>query len=130
MSTNQLATRLAAFGASATGVIHNKVTELKRKGEPILSLNVGEPDFDTPMTAKEAGMNAIRDGFTKYTDTAGCAELRKAIAEKLRRENGLTYEANEICVCTGAKQAIFEAIMAICDPGDEVLIPVPSWVSY
>lgn len=130
MSTNHLASRLAAFGASATGVIHNKVTELKRKGEPILSLNVGEPDSDTPMTAKEAAMTAIREGFTKYTATPGCAELRTAIAEKLARENGLSYDSSEICVCTGAKQAIFEAIMAICDPGDEVLIPVPSWVSY
>ena len=130
MSTKKLASRLNRFGASATGVVHNKVNELKRAGQTILSLNVGEPDFDTPETAKEAAVAAIEEGFTKYTSTNGCAELREAIAEKLKRDNGLTYDSSEICVCTGAKQAIFEAIMAICDEGDEVLIPVPSWVSY
>ena len=130
MSTKKLASRLNRFGASATGVVHNKVNELKRAGQTILSLNVGEPDFDTPETAKEAAVAAIEEGFTKYTSTNGCAELREAIAEKLKRDNGLTYDSSEICACTGAKQAIFEAIMAICDEGDEVLIPVPSWVSY
>lgn len=130
MSTKELAGRLQHFGASATGTIHNKVRELERAGQTVLSLNVGEPDFDTPDVAKEAGIAAIREGFTKYTGTNGCAELREAIAEKLFRDNGLTYDISEICVCTGAKQAIFEAVMAIVNEGDEVLIPVPSWVSY
>ena len=130
MSTDNLSLRLKKFGASATGAVHNKVNELQRAGQTILSLNVGEPDFDTPQTAKQAGMDAIREGYTKYTSTNGCAELRQAICEKLKRDNGLKYDINEICVCTGAKQAIFGAVMAICDEGDEVLIPVPSWVSY
>ena len=80
MSTKKLASRLNRFGASATGVVHNKVNELKRAGQTILSLNVGEPDFDTPETAKEAAVAAIEEGFTKYTSTNGCAELREAIA--------------------------------------------------
>jgi len=130
MSTKQLADRLNCFGASATGLVHNKVNELVREGQRILSLNVGEPDFDTPVTAKEAAVAAIEEGYTKYTSTGGCAELRQAIAEKLARENGLSYDVSEICVCTGAKQAIFGAVMAIVSEGDEVLIPVPSWVSY
>ena len=130
MSTKELAQRLKKFGASATGAIHNKVNELEREGQTILSLNVGEPDFDTPDTAKQAGIQAIQAGFTKYTSTNGSVDLREAIVEKLRTDNGLTYAANEICVSTGAKQAIFGAVMALCDEGDEVLIPVPSWVSY
>ena len=130
MSTKELSARLASFGASATGVVHNKVNELVRSGQEILSLNVGEPDFDTPETARTAGIAAIVGGFTRYTSTNGTAELREVIAEKLARENGLSYAADEICVSTGAKQAIFEAVMAICNEGDEVLIPVPSWVSY
>jgi len=130
MSTKQLSGRLNCFGASATGIVHNKVTELKQAGVRIFSLNVGEPDFDTPETAREAAFTAIREGYTRYTPTNGCAELRKAIADKLLRENGCAYQPDEICVCTGAKQAIFGAVMTICDEGDEVLIPVPSWVSY
>lgn len=130
MSTKELAKRLNRFGASATGAMHNKVNELEQAGQTILSLNVGEPDFDTPDTAKQAGIEAIQAGFSKYTSTNGFAGLRKAIAAKLEKDNGLKYSANEICVCTGAKQAIFGAVMALCDEGDEVLIPVPSWVSY
>ena len=130
MSTKELSPRMNRFGASATSVIHNKVNDLKRAGQTVLSLNSGEPDFDTPETAKLAAIEAIRSGYTKYTSTNGCAELREAIAAKLKKDNGLTYTANEICVCTGAKQAIFGAVMALCDAGDEVLIPIPSWVSY
>ena len=130
MSTKELSSRLKTFGASATGVVHNKVNELKRQGQEILSLNVGEPDFDTPETARTAGIAAIQEGFTRYTSTNGTADLREAIAAKLLRDNGLPYAPDEICVSTGAKQAIFEAVMAICNAGDEVLIPVPSWVSY
>ena len=130
MSTKELASRLKKFGASATGVVHNKVNELREAGQTVLSLNVGEPDFDTPESARRAGIEAIRNGFTKYTSTNGTAELREAIAAKLKKDNGLSYSADEICVCTGAKQAIFSAVMALCDEGDEVLIPIPSWVSY
>ncbi len=130
MSTKELARRLQSFGASATGVVHNKVNELTAAGQTILSLNVGEPDFDTPETAKAAGIEAIRSGFTKYTSTNGDAALREAIAAKLAKENHIRYSAGEICVSTGAKQAFFGAVMALCGEGDEVLIPVPSWVSY
>ena len=130
MSTKELASRLKKFGASATGVVHNKVNELREAGQTVLSLNVGEPDFDTPESARRAGIEAIRNGFTKYTSTNGTAELREAIAAKLKKDNGLHYTADEICVCNGAKQAIFGAVMALCDEGDEVLIPIPSWVSY
>ena len=89
MSTKELASRLKKFGASATGAVHNKVNELQRAGHTILSLNVGEPDFDTPETAKAAGIEAIRNGYTKYTSTNGSAELREAIARKLEKDNGL-----------------------------------------
>ena len=130
MSTKVLAQRLNRFEASATGAISNRVKEMRRAGQTILPLNAGEPDFDTPDTAKLAGIEAIQNGATKYTATNGFVELREAIAEKLEKDNGLKYTVNEICVCTGAKQAIFGAVMAICDEGDEVLIPVPSWVSY
>ena len=130
MSTKELSSRLNRFEASATGAISNKVKSLKQAGQKILVLNAGEPDFDTPETAKQAGIEAIRKGFSKYTATNGFADLREAIAAKLQKDNGLQYTANEICVCTGAKQAIFGAIMALCDEGDEVLIPIPSWVSY
>lgn len=130
MSTKELAKRLNRFQASATGAISNRVKALKREGVTILPLNAGEPDFDTPDTAKLAGIEAIRNGSTKYTATNGYIELREAISAKLEKDNGLQYTADEICVCTGAKQAIFGAVMAICDEGDEVLIPVPSWVSY
>lgn len=130
MSTKELAHRLNKFEASATGAISNKIKERQRAGQTIFPLNGGEPDFDTPETAKRAGMEAIQNGFTKYTATNGVVELREAIAVKLAKDNGLQYSANEICVCTGAKQAIFGAIMALCDEGDEVLIPTPSWVSY
>jgi len=130
VSTKELARRLNRFQASATGAISNRVKEMRRAGQTVLPLNAGEPDFDTPDTAKLAAIEAIQRGFTKYTATNGFAELREAIAAKLKKDNGLQYTANEICVCTGAKQAIFGAVMAICDEGDEVLIPVPSWVSY
>lgn len=130
MSTKELAKRLNRFQASATGAISNRVKALKREGVTILPLNAGEPDFDTPDTAKLAGIEAIRNGSTKYTATNGYVELREAISAKLEKDNGLQYTADEICVCTGAKQAIFGAVMALCDEGDEVLIPVPSWVSY
>ena len=130
MSTKELAKRLNRFQASATGAISNRVKALKREGVTILPLNAGEPDFDTPDTAKLAGIEAIRNGSTKYTATNGYIELREAISAKLEKDNGLQYTADEICVCTGAKQAIFGAVMALCDEGDEVLIPVPSWVSY
>ena len=130
MATKELSDRLSLFGSSATGAVQSKVNELIRQGQTILSLNIGEPDFDTPDTAKTAGIEAIRRGETKYTVISGSSDLRQAISQKLLCENGLNYSIDEICVSTGAKQALFEAVMAVCNEGDEVIIPVPSWVSY
>lgn len=122
--------RMKNFAASPTTMLVAKVAELKAAGRDIVSLNVGEPDFDTPAYIKEAAAAAMDAGFTKYTAVAGIVELREAIAQKLQKDNGIAYKANEISVATGAKQALFNALMAIVTPGDEVLLPIPCWVSY
>lgn len=122
--------RMKNFAASPTTMLVAKVAELKAAGKDIVSLNVGEPDFDTPAYIKEAAAAAMDAGFTKYTAVAGIVELREAIAQKLQKDNGIAYKANEISVATGAKQALFNALMAIVTPGDEVLLPIPCWVSY
>jgi aspartate aminotransferase len=96
----------------------------------VLSFGAGEPDFDTPEFIKEAAVTALREGFTKYTPTAGIEPLRKAICDKLWRDNGLKYEPNQIIVTCGGKHALYNAFQVICDPGDEVIIPAPYWVSY
>jgi aspartate aminotransferase len=103
---------------------------LKAEGKDIISLSTGEPDFDTPDFIEEAGINAIRKHFTRYTDVGGIAELKDAIIQKFERDNGLKYERNQILVSTGAKQTIFNLCLAVIDPGDEVIIPAPYWVSY
>jgi aspartate aminotransferase len=107
-----------------------KAAELKRQGRKIISLSVGEPDFDTPEHIKKAAMIAIETGQTKYTAVEGTLELRQAIAEKLKRDNHLDYSPKQILVSNGAKQSIYNAFGAILNPGDEVLIPAPYWVSY
>lgn len=107
-----------------------KAKEMKRQGLDVVSFAAGEPDFDTLFNIKEAAKKAIDSGFSRYTETAGIMELREAICAKLRRDNWIDYDPKNILVTTGAKQAIFEIIMALVDPGDEVLIPVPYWVSY
>ena len=111
-------------------VIDGRAKQLKAEGVDVINLSVGEPDFDTPETAKAGGRTAIDEGFTKYTAAAGIVELREAIADKLRRENGLDYVADEIVVSNGAKHSLFNAFMVLLDPGDEVLIQAPYWVSY
>jgi aspartate aminotransferase len=107
-----------------------KARALKAAGKDIISLSVGEPDFDTPDNIKEAGIRAIREGKTKYTDTDGIPELKDAVAAKFKRENGLEYARAQINVSPGGKAVIFSAFMATLDPGDEVAIPAPYWVSY
>jgi aspartate aminotransferase len=107
-----------------------KAAELKAQGKDIISLGMGEPDFDTPDNIKEAGIAAIRKGDTKYTAVDGTAALKKAIINKLKKDNGLEYSTNQIMVSTGAKQVIYNALMATLNPGDEVIIPAPYWVSY
>ena len=129
MSTN-LSKRMSSLRVSPTTALFAKVEEMKRKGEDIVSLNVGEPDFPTPEHIKEAGIKAIRDDFTKYTTGNGIAPLREAIIEKLRRDNGVTYGMDEVAVMVGAKQALFAALCAVAGEGDEVIIPTPCYVSY
>ncbi len=115
---------------SATCELDNTVKAMKGEGIDVISLNVGEPDLGTPDNVKAACARAIQEGKTTYVNTAGIIELRKAVCEKLARDNGVRYEPEQICVSTGAKQAINNAVLAVTNPGDEVIIPTPSWVSY
>lgn len=130
MSTSELSKRMSRFSGSPTSALQVRVSELKRQGNNIISLSVGEPDFDTPNYVKVGGIKAIADGFTKYTPGNGIFELREAIANKLRTDNKIECTPDNICVCVGAKQAVYSSLMVLCDAGDEVIIPVPCWVSY
>ena len=121
---------LARVKPSATIAVTQKARDLKAKGRDIISLSVGEPDFDTPDNVKEAAIAAIRRGETKYTPVPGIVPLREAIAKKFKRENGLDYRPTQTIVGTGGKQILFNAFLATCNPGDEVVIPAPFWVSY
>jgi aspartate aminotransferase len=125
-----LADSLARIKPSATIAVTNKARELKAAGRDVIGLGAGEPDFDTPENIKEAAIQAIRDGKTKYTAVDGIPELKAAIAAKFKRENNLTYAPNQITVGTGGKQVLYNALMATLNPGDEVIIPAPYWVSY
>jgi aspartate aminotransferase len=115
---------------SATIAATAKARELARQGRDIISLSVGEPDFDTPDNIKEAAIAAIRAGKTKYTDVDGIPELKQAVCAKFKRENGLSYQPSQINVSPGGKAVIFNAFLATLSPGDEVIIPAPYWVSY
>ena len=123
-------TALSRVQPSATMAATAKARELKRQGRDVISLGVGEPDFDTPDNIKEAAIQAIRDGKTKYTDVDGIPELKEAICAKFQRENGLSYKPSQINVSPGGKPVIFNAFAATLNPGDEVIIPAPYWVSY
>ncbi|MDO4179257.1 MAG: pyridoxal phosphate-dependent aminotransferase [Phascolarctobacterium sp.] len=125
-----IAKRMSNFAASATGAIVARVAELRAEGQDIISLNVGEPDFPTPDNVKTQGIAAINENKTKYTANNGIAALRQAICDKLWVDNGLRYSPKEVCVTVGAKQAIFNAVMCVAEKGDEVLLPIPCWVSY
>jgi aspartate aminotransferase len=115
---------------SPTVALTGRVAELKAAGKDIIGLGAGEPDFDTPPHIRAAGEHAIQGGYTRYTPVEGAAELKDAIIEKFRRDNGIRYTRPQILVSTGAKQTIFNLIMALIDPGDEVIVPAPYWVSY
>jgi len=128
--TIQLSNRVQQIKPSATLAITAKAAELRAAGKSVISLSVGEPDFETPRSAREAGIKAIQDGFTRYTAVPGIPELRKAIAAKFKRDNDLDYEPEDILVSTGGKQCIFNLLMALINPGDEAIIPSPYWVSY
>ncbi len=126
----QLAKRVLAVKPSATLAISAQAKELRKKGENVINLSAGEPDFATPDYIKDAAINALKQNFTRYTDTAGIKELREAISHKLRKENILNYSPEEIIVSTGAKQTLYNALMVLCNAGDEVIFPAPYWVSY
>jgi aspartate aminotransferase len=125
-----LAESLARIKPSATIAVADKARVLKAAGRDIISLGAGEPDFDTPDNIKDAAIRAIREGKTKYTNVDGIAELKAAIVAKFRRENGIDYKADEISVGSGGKQVLFNALMATLNPGDEVIVTAPYWVSY
>ncbi len=125
-----LAERLGRIKPSPTIAVSQKARELKAAGRDVIGLGAGEPDFDTPENVKEAAIVAMRRGDTKYTNVDGTPELKAAVAEKFRRDNGLDYKPEEITVGTGGKQVLYNAFMATLDPGDEVIIPAPFWVSY
>ncbi|XP_052310748.1 bifunctional aspartate aminotransferase and glutamate/aspartate-prephenate aminotransferase isoform X2 [Populus trichocarpa] len=125
-----LSPRVNAVKPSKTVAITDQATALVQAGVPVIRLAAGEPDFDTPVVIAEAGINAIREGFTRYTPNAGTQELRVAICHKLKEENGISYTPDQILVSNGAKQSIYQAMLAVCSPGDEVIIPAPFWVSY
>jgi aspartate aminotransferase len=125
-----IADSLDRIKPSPTISISNKVFELKAQGRDVIGLSAGEPDFDTPDNVKEAAIAAIRRGETKYTALDGIPELKRAIADKFKRENNLDYKPSQISVGTGGKQVLFNALMATINPGDEVIIPAPYWVSY
>lgn len=122
--------RVQALAPSATLAMSQKSNELKAQGVDVINLSVGEPDFETPAHIKEAAKKAIDDNFTFYTPVPGYLSLRKAISEKLSRENGVAFAPEQIVVSNGAKQALCNVILATINPGDEVIIPMPAWVSY
>jgi len=125
-----LADRLSRIKPSPTIAVSTKAQELKREGRDVIGLGAGEPDFDTPQHIKDAAAQAAAEGKTKYAPAAGIPELREAVCAKLERDNGLTYTPDQISVGCGGKQTIFNALMATLNPGDEVIVPAPYWVSY
>jgi aspartate aminotransferase len=125
-----LAESLGRIQPSPTIAVTSKARELKAAGRDVIGLGAGEPDFDTPDNIKEAGIKAIRDGQTKYTAVEGIAELRAAIAAKFKRENNLDYKPSQTFVAPGGKTIIYNALLATLNPGDEVIVPAPYWVSY
>ncbi|WP_445680611.1 pyridoxal phosphate-dependent aminotransferase [Radicibacter daui] len=125
-----IADRLSRIKPSPTIAVTTKARELKAAGRDVIGLGAGEPDFDTPENVKDAAIAAIKAGHSKYTDVAGIPELRKAICAKFKRENNLTYTPDQVTVGTGGKQVLYNALMATLNPGDEVIIPAPFWVSY
>ena len=126
----EISARAAQLSPSLTLSIDSKAKAMKAEGIDVCGFGAGEPDFDTPEHIKQAAIAALEAGFTKYTPSAGLPELRQAIAEKLEADNQLSYRASQVVVSSGAKHSCYNAILATCQPGDEVLIPSPYWVSY
>lgn len=127
---SKLSDRINNLAESQTLAMAKKSRELQAQGKDIISLSIGEPDFDTPQFIKDAGKKAIDNNVTHYTPVAGILELRKAIAEKFKRDNNLNYNFDQVVVSTGAKQSIANVILSMVNPGEEVIVPIPYWVSY
>lgn len=127
---NQVSDRLAALAPSQTLAMSQKSSELKAQGVDVINLSVGEPDFNTPQHIKDAAKKAIDDNFSHYSPVPGYMDLRQAICAKLKNENGLDFTPEQIVVSNGAKQSICNTILALVNPGDEVILPAPYWVSY
>jgi aspartate aminotransferase len=126
----RISTHAAALSPSLTLAIDSKAKQMKADGLDVVGFGAGEPDFDTPKHIKDAAIKALNDGFTKYTPASGIPELRQAIADKFKRENGLTYKPSQIIVSCGGKHSCYNVILATCQEGDEVVIPAPYWLSY
>ena len=127
---NQLSDRLNSLSTSATLAMSQKSSELKAQGVDVINLSVGEPDFNTPDLIKEAAKKAIDDNYSHYSPVPGYMSLREAVAAKLKNENGLDFAPSQVCVSNGAKQAVCNTVLALVNPGDEVIVPAPYWVSY
>ena len=126
----QLSERLLAMEESATIAMSRKSRELKAQGKDVISLSLGEPDFNTPQFIKDAATEAMDNNFTKYMPVPGYDDLRESISNKFKRDNNLNYDKDQIVVSTGAKQSIANVVLTLINPGDEVIIPAPFWVSY
>lgn len=125
-----LSIRISSLEESATLAITEKAGRLKAAGKDIIALTAGEPDFDTPQYIKDAAIAAIKEGFTKYTPASGIPALKKAVANKIKKESGLDYEPSQVLVSSGAKHSIYNILQAICNEGDEVIVPAPYWTSF
>lgn len=130
MEQSRISRRVESLSPSATLAMSAKSSELRAQGVDVINLSVGEPDFNTPDHIKEAAKRAIDDNYTHYPPVPGYMPLRRAIADKLRRDNGLEYAPEQIVVSAGAKHSLSNAVLALVNPGDEVVIPTPAWVSY
>src|SRR5688500_17050079 len=128
--TVSLSRRVQRVKPSPTLAVTARAAKLKAEGKDVIGLGAGEPDFDTPVHIADAGVEAIRKGFTRYTNVEGINELKDAISAKFERDNGLKYDRAQILVSSGAKQTVYNLCMAVLDPGDEAVIPAPYWVSY
>ena len=126
----KISRRAATLSPSLTLAIDSKAKQMKADGQDVVGFGAGEPDFDTPQHIKDAAIKALNDGFTKYTPASGIPELRQAIADKFKRENGLNYKPSQVIVSCGGKHSCYNVILATCEEGDEVIIPAPYWLSY
>jgi aspartate aminotransferase len=126
----KISQRAASLSPSLTLAVDSKAKQLKAEGQDVVGFGAGEPDFDTPQHIKDAAAKALAEGFTKYTPSSGIPELRQAIADKFKRDNGLNYKPSQIIVSCGGKHSCYNVILATCAEGDEVIIPSPYWLSY